>query len=97
MDGEPEAYRDQGRNGFSQKEMLVLCLEKLDAISLRLAAIETLFAIHAAKPLHDEGLVQVTKIEKDVEALQSSFRYVAGGLGVLVFVSPFIYNYLNTR
>ena len=97
MDGEPEAYRDGSREGFTQKEMLLQILEKLDTINLRLNTIETLFAVHASKPLHDEGLVQVTRIEKDVEGLKSSFRYATGGLGVLVFVSPFIYHYLNTR
>lgn len=97
MDGEPEAYRDSYREGFTQKEMLVQILHRLDGISSRLASIETLVAVHISKPLHEEGSIQVAKIEKDVEALKSSTRYFAGGMAALLFISPFVYQWLGSR
>jgi hypothetical protein len=97
VDGEPEAYRDAYREGFTQKEMLLQILHRLDAISTRLASIETLVAVHIQKPMHEGAQVDIAKITNDVETLKSSTRYFAGGMAVLLFVSPFVYQWLGSR
>ena len=81
-------------NGYTQKEMLVAIMARLDTMQAGLEASRLAHAVHEAKPHHDSAREEMDALKTAVDASTKKLAAYAGGIAVAAFIVQIVLRYL---